>query len=228
MTEDRKDLIMAFIGKQFSIDPGNKDITHYENAFTHSSFNPEDSTLCDNDRLAFLGDAVLKLILSEELYNRFPTDSKGDLTIRKAGIENNEALADIAEKLGVEELLLLGADKQKSIRAMAGVIEALIGATYLDFGFDEARLVVMNLVGEGLEKEVEPNYKSMLQEYFQKRGVGVPQYIPVSEGDIESGSRFEVIVKVNGRELGRGWGRNIQQAGKAAAKDAIHKGAIEL
>ncbi|MHC1595986.1 MAG: putative dsRNA-binding protein, partial [Candidatus Syntropharchaeales archaeon] len=65
-------------------------------------------------------------------------------------------------------------------------------------------------------------------EYFQKQGIGIPQYIVVSEGDIESDSRFEVIVRIQGRELGRGAGQNIQRAEKNAAKDAIDKGAIEL
>ncbi|MHC1603718.1 MAG: ribonuclease III [Candidatus Syntropharchaeales archaeon] len=228
MAKDRMDVIREFIEKRFPIDLEGKDITPYEDAFTHSSFNLEGSTPGNNERLAFLGDAVLKLILSEELYRRFPTDSKGDLTIRKAGIENNETLADIAEKLGVEEFLLLGADKTKSVRVMAGVLEALIGAIYLDFGFDETRKVLIDLLGDKLDKEIEPNHKGMLQEYFQKQGIGIPQYIVVSEGDIESDSRFEVIVRIQGRELGRGAGQNIQRAEKNAAKDAIDKGAIEL
>jgi len=221
--KDRKDATREFIEKSFPIDLEGKDLTPYEDVFTHSSSNPEGSTRGNNERLAFLGDAVLKLILSEKLYNRFPTDSKGDLTIRKAGIENNETLAEVAEKLGVEELLLLGADKMKSTRVMAGVFEALIGAIYLDFGLDETRKVVIGLLSDKLDKEVEPNHKSMLQECFQKQGIGIPQYLVLSKGGCESDSWFEVIVRGQGRELGRGMGRNIQAAEKNAAKDAIDR-----
>ncbi|MFH1389178.1 MAG: ribonuclease III [Candidatus Margulisiibacteriota bacterium] len=198
-------------------------------AMTHSSYAHE-KNLKDNERLEFLGDAVLKLVVTEYIYNKFPTHDEGELTKIRAAVISDETLAVIGQRLELGEALLLsqnekkgGGQKRKS--NLANAFEALIGAVYLDAGIGRSR----DLILENLRGEIEivskagyiRDYKSTLQEFVQKNKWTLPQYRVIKESGPEHKRVFFVEVKVNGKSLGVGRGNNKKEAEQQAATVAV-------
>ncbi len=206
-------------------------------AVTHSSFAKENpSSGPDNERLEFLGDAVLKLVTSDELMSRFPGCSEGQLSKMRAYVVSKRALAQAAQAIGLGMLLRLGRGAEKTGErnrdtVLADALEAVFGAVYLGSGLEECRRVIVNVLGAALDSAsgapLSENYKEMLQEHLQKNGAPGPKYTVQDAGshDVDRGKGnaelFVAIVSQEGRVLGTGRGRSKKAATQLAAKAAL-------
>jgi ribonuclease III len=202
---------------------------HLEQALTHPSYANERRDAPDNQRLEFLGDAVLGFCTSELLYAQFPSADEGTLTRLRARLVNAEALADFAREHGIAAALLLGRGAEVSglrerTNVLADAVEALIAAAFLDAGLDAARRACERVVAAPLAS-LEPGSardpKSELQELVQASGVEAPTYEVVDSGGPAHERWFEVSARIAGREVGRGRGRSKRQAEFAAARAAL-------
>ncbi|MHA3022653.1 ribonuclease III [Mycobacterium sp. BMJ-28] len=200
-------------------------------ALTHRSYSYENGGLPTNERLEFLGDAVLGLTITEELYNRHPDRPEGDLAKLRASIVNTHALADVGRGLGTDGLgsyLLLGKGEESSGGAdkssiLADGVESLLGAIYIEHGNTAARKVILRLFGDLLDTAptlgAGLDWKSSLQELTVARGLGPPSYSVSSEGP-DHDKEFTAVVAVAGAEYGRGVGRTKKEAELKAAAAA--------
>ena len=200
-------------------------------ALTHRSYAYEHGGLPTNERLEFLGDAVLGLTVTDELYHRHPERTEGDLAKLRASIVNTQALADVGRNLtedGLGAHLLLGrgevntggADKSS---ILADGMESLLGAVYLQHGIETARVVILNLfaglldtaptLGAGLD------WKTSLQELTSARSLGPPTYVVTSTGP-DHDKEFTAVVIVMNTEYGLGLGRSKKEAEQKAAAAA--------
>jgi ribonuclease III len=200
-------------------------------AVTHRSYSYENGGLPTNERLEFLGDAVLGLTITEELYHRHPDRSEGDLAKLRASIVNTQALADVGRHLsdaGLGAYLLLGRGEEHSGGAdkssiLADGVESLLGAIYLEHGVEIAREVIRRLfaslietaptLGAGLD------WKSSLQELTAARGMGAPSYVVTATGP-DHDKEFTAAVVVMDTEYGKGVGRTKKEAELKAAAAA--------
>jgi ribonuclease-3 len=210
-----------------------KDLLLLSRALTHRSFlNEHPEALEDNERLEFLGDAVLDYVVGLWLYNRFPEMAEGDLTRLRAALVKTDQLAAFAVQIGIGSALRLGRGEEENggrlRKAMlCGAFEALIGAIVLDSGMKE----VENFVGPFLESATEMilachgdrDPKSLLQEIVQSGGEPAPNYRVVSEDGPDHAKEFEVEVYANGHLLGTGKGSSKQEASMNAANDALER-----
>lgn len=198
-------------------------------ALTHSSYVNEHRLKKDhcNERLEFLGDAVLELIASEFLYRRYPKDPEGILTKTRASLVCEPALADCAASLCLGDYLRLGKGedasggrRRESITSDA--MEALIGAIYLDGGFTNVKEFIMRFVLDDIEgKRLFYDSKTILQEMIQADGGNTPSYRLDKEEGPDHQKEFHVSVHLSGRILGKGAGRSKKQAEQRAAYAAI-------
>lgn len=183
-----------------------------------------------NERLEFLGDSVLNLIVAEYLYHRFPNAAEGELTKIRARLVNRKALAAYGKAIRLSEFILMSPSAKQSIgkghaTITADSFEAIIAAIYLDGGFEAARSFVERQVLAALKKGSVPmedeNYKSMLLEYAQSRGLGVPRYLIVREEGPDHDRTFTVEVSLGSQTRGSGSGKNKKDAEQAAASKAL-------
>jgi len=200
-------------------------------ALTHRSYAYEHGGLPTNERLELLGDAVLGLVIVEELFRRHPDNSEGDLAKLRNSIVNSQALAGVARGLtedGLGEYLLLGRGEvntggHEKSSILADTLESLIGAVYLQHGLEGARQVILRLFGELIDTAptlgAALEWKSSLQELTASRGLGVPRYEVSSEGP-DHDRRFSAVVYVGGEVWGRGTGRSKKAAETDAAAQA--------
>lgn len=200
-------------------------------ALTHRSYSYEHGGLPTNERLEFLGDSVLGLIITEELYHRHADCSEGDLAKLRASIVNTHALADVGRHLcegGLGAYLLLGKGEENSGGAdkssiLADGVESLIGAIYLEHGARVVREVILRLFGDLLDTAptlgAGLDWKSSLQELTASRGLGVPSYLVTSTGP-DHDKEFTATVVVAEREYGRGIGHTKKEAELKAAAAA--------
>ncbi len=193
-------------------------------ALTHASYAYEKGEGRSNQRLEFLGDAVLELVVREFLYRLRPQADEGELTRLKSNIVRGETLAAKAKEMGLGRFILLGKGEEskggrENTSNLAGCLEAMIGAIYLDGGMEMARsFVEREVIGEEL-LYIQPNYKGVLQEFSQGRGWGLPTYLV---GELEGG-RFAAKVKLKGRVWGEGKARSKKGAEQLAARAALKK-----
>jgi ribonuclease III len=202
-----------------------------EEALTHRSYqneHPGDRT--HNERLEFLGDAVLGMIVADALMRLAPDASEGQLTQRRAALVNEESLARIAAELDLGAALRLGKGEEKNngrgkSSILADAVEALVGAVFLDAGFDAARTVVHGLLGEALGDAaggaIRPDAKTSLQERLQADGGGTPSYHVVATSGPEHLKVFEVEIMLGNSVISRGRGRSKKEAEKDAALNAL-------
>jgi len=185
-----------------------------------------------NERMEFLGDAVLGLVVNEHLYARFERRQEGRLTKIKSLVVSEAILSMRAEELNLGEYILLSANERLSggaLRAsiLSDAFEAVIGAIYLDSGLDAARGFVENHLLSGIDKflatDEYKNYKSMVQEHAQKKLGSRPRYRVVSAKGPEHARTFFVELRLGGRSLGRGEGKNKKEAEQLAARNALSK-----
>ena len=202
-----------------------------ELALTHRSYAYENGGLPTNERLEFLGDSVLGLVVTDGLYTRHPDLSEGRLAKLRAAVVNAKALADVGRTLGLGPYLRLGrgedatGGRQKS-SILADTVEALIGAVYVQYGFEGATRVVRTLfdplvaaasrLGAGLD------WKTSLQELAAQHALGVPEYL-VDETGPDHAKWFTARVRVGGQDFGSGRGRSKKEAEQQAAETAWHE-----
>lgn len=206
---------------------------HLKVALTHPSFANEQRGEPDNQRLEFLGDAVLGLCASELLYERFPEADEGSLTRLRARLVNADALAGWARENSIAEALLLGRGAESSglrtsTNVLADAVEALVAAAYLDAGLGAARMACAQILEpqlEGLDAGSTRDPKSELQERVQAARGDTPRYEVTDSGGPAHDRWFEVSVRVGSREIGRGRGRSKRAAEFAAAQAALAAGA---
>ena len=202
-------------------------------SLTHSSYAHESSNKAlDNERLELLGDAVIKLITSEYLYNKFPTYQEGDLTKIRAVAISDDILAVVSQKIRLGTYLLLGSNERRTggmdrKSNTANALEALIGAVYLDAGLGKARDVLLDLLIPEIEKISKVGYikdfKSALQEFVQKKKWGLPYYNVIKEEGLKHRKVFWMEVKIKGQKQGLGRGANKKEAEQAAARIALSR-----
>ena len=205
------------------------DAPHLVEALTHPSHANERQSSVDNQRLEFLGDAVLGLCTSELLIQRFPNADEGTLTRVRARLVNAEHLAAWGRQTGLAEEILLGRGAEanglaQSTNVIADAVEACIAAAYLDAGLDAARRICSRIVQFSLEEPeavsaLDP--KSALQELGQSIGVGLPSYQVVDSGGPPHERWFEVRVGLADRWLASWRGRSKRAAERAAAEAAL-------
>ena len=200
-------------------------------ALTHSSYANEKKLgkLGCNERLEFLGDAVLELISSDVLYARFPQIPEGELTKKRASLVCEPSLAYCARQFGLPEYLLLGRGEDMTGGRMRDSIvsdatEALLGAIYLDGGFERAREFVLKFILNDIErKQLFYDSKTILQELVQEDGKQPVEYVLTGESGPDHNKQFEVEVRINGSLAGNGAGHTKKAAEQAAAYQALRK-----
>ena len=202
-------------------------------ALTHPSVAHEKGRkVLHNQRLEFLGDAVLGLVLTRELYDKFPSVSEGPLTKARAQMINRRTLAEQARQIALQDHLILSRGEEANLgrsraSALADAFEALIGAVFLDGGFDEARAFVLRSFRRAFgELAVIPtldNPKGELQEILQARSPDAPRYELVRATGPDHDRDFECVVSHGGIELGRGLGKSKKAAESEAAIAALKK-----
>jgi ribonuclease III len=196
-------------------------------ALTHRSYAYEHGGLPTNERLEFLGDAVLGLTVTDELFQRHPERPESDLAKMRAGVVNTHALADVARSLtddGLGAHLLLGRGELKSggtdkSSILADSLESLLGAIYLHHGIEAARKVILRLFSELLDAGGLLDWKTSLQELAAARGLGAVSYRVTSTGP-DHQREFTAVVVVMGTEYGSGIGRTKKEAEQRAAEMA--------
>ena len=195
-------------------------------AFIHSSADMGESY----ERLEFLGDAVLELTISELIFMRRPDFSEGELTKSRAALVNERALVKVADDLELGEFIVLGRGEQNSGGAqkpsiLADVVEALIGAVYIDGGFDSAKTLVIRMLEDSVEKVLSGggviDYKTRLQEHYHKKGINNLNYEVYKEQGPPHNKEFYVKLIVGADVLSQGKGRSKKSAEQRAAKEAF-------
>ncbi|KAB2954688.1 ribonuclease III [Heliorestis acidaminivorans] len=204
-----------------------------EIALTHPSYVYENSRLPQehNQRLEFLGDAVLGLVVAEELYKQYPHWSEGELSRYRAVIVCEANLASAARRIGLGNWLKLGKGEEGSggrdrTSSLADALEALIGASYLASGIDAARNLVLTLFGDKLEKLPEKSgldHKTTLQEIIQKNGQAQIAYRILEESGPDHNKLFKAGVYLNGNLLASGQGKTKKEAEQKAAGQALEE-----
>ncbi len=206
-----------------------KDISLLNTALTHSSYANENHTR-NNERLEFLGDSVLSIIISEFIYKRMENVNEGDLSKFRATLVCERSLAEVAQKISLNELVFLGRGEdrtggRKRPSVISDAFEAVLGSIYLDAGFDAARDWLLPLMADKIEDvlagKLYRDYKTTLQEIVQKDGKGSVKYRTVSEEGREHERRFTVQVVINGEPCNTATGHSKKEAEQAAAKLAI-------
>ena len=205
-----------------------------EQALTHSSYlneNP-DFPLESNERLEFLGDAVIALVVALELYRRCPGASEGDLTRSRAYLVSGASLARTGRRLGLARWLRMGRGEEATGGCeresnLAAAFEAIVGAVFLDGGYDMARKLLLRVFRSRMDRVVRhgipEDAKARLQEEAQSKGLGLPRYEVVDASGPEHARVFTVCVKVGGETLGRGQGKRKADAERAAARKALER-----
>jgi ribonuclease III len=212
-----------------------KDQKILQQALTHRSYINEKSvsvSLGHNERLEFLGDAVLELVVTEALYYRFPEKPEGELTSFRAALVNSKMLADVSETLGINEFLLLSRGEAKDTgRArqfiLANAFEALVGAIHLDQGYgvvgDFIKRVLLGRLDEVVEKKLYKDPKSLFQEEAQERVGVTPTYEVVNEWGPDHGKHFIVGVFLREEKVAEGEGPSKQLAQEEAARNGLQE-----
>jgi ribonuclease-3 len=211
-----------------------RDKTLLLRALTHRSHineNPN-SPLEDNERLEFLGDAVLDFVTGEYLYHRFPEMDEGQLTSLRSALVRTETLARFASEMGLDRFIYMGRGEEDSggrtrPAILCGCYEALIGAFYLDQGLDTAKAfiiqVIKPVIHHIMQNEINKDAKSRLQELSQGHRQVTPTYRTISEQGPDHAKEFTVAAIVGGEIYGLGTGRSKQVAAQAAAQAAVER-----
>ena len=223
-----KESIRAFeekIGYEF------KDKTYIQTALTHSSFANEHKEFNYNERLEFLGDSVLGLVVSDYLFRTRNDLPEGKLTRLRANVVCEESLSAVARKINLGDHLFLGKGEKASGGSdrdsiLADATEAVIAAIYLDGGFDQAKDFILSNLRDTIAKNIDGNifrdYKTILQEIIQGNN-GKISYKLVGESGPDHNKEFEMQVKCGQDTIGIGKGKNKKEAEKEAARDALVK-----
>lgn len=208
------------------------DLKLLDRALTHSSYTFENKLSNDvnNERLEFLGDAVLKLVTSEYLFQRFPDYPEGELTKIRAILISDNVLSKVAERINLGKYIKLGYHEEKSggrsrLSTLACGFEALLGALYLDGKIHDIQELLLNLLAEEVttidRDATKDNCKAVLQEYTQANNGSLPVYNVLNESGPAHNKMFEVEVLIDGIRYGIGEGKSKKEAQQNAAKEAL-------
>ncbi len=202
-------------------------------ALTHRSYlNENKDAIEDNERLEFLGDAVLDFIVADWLYNHYPEKPEGDLTRLRASLVHTDQLANFAKQIDLGRALRLGrgevqAGGRERLTLLCDAFEALIGALYLQGGIptvnDFMIPLLKDIVDEIFQNHLDDDTKSRLQEWAQGHGFASPKYVLIAEVGPDHDKTFEMEVRIGKNPYGRGVGPSKQTAEKAAAREALVK-----
>ena len=211
-----------------------RDLPLLEQALVHRSYLNEDSAfpLSSNERLEFLGDSLLGLVIAEKLYTEFPELSEGEMTKLRAALVRRETLARLASSLGLGDYLYLGRGEEASggrsrQSILAGALEAVVGAVLVDRGFARAKKFVLRLFDGEIDRAVRDeemvvhDHKSRLQEFTQAQHQVTPVYRTIKEEGPDHAKQFTVEVIVSGSVIGVGRGTSKRIAEMEAAKAAL-------
>jgi ribonuclease-3 len=208
-----------------------KDTSLLEQALVHSSYINENMGITtSNERLEFLGDAVLGLIIAQELYRRLPQSPEGEMTELRSSLVRGDALSRLAKAISLGDYLYLGKGEEASggrrkPANLAGAMEAVIAAIFLDQGLNVTRGFILRLMEKELDKAlsqgIAPDYKSQLQELIQARRQQTPTYRVLEAVGPDHDRRFTVEVKMGDTVLGRGSGKSKKSAEEEAARSAL-------
>ena len=197
-------------------------------ALTHRSVSAEDPGRNDNERLEFLGDAVLQLVITDLLYDGYPQLAEGQMAKVRAAVVSRPTLAEIARAIDIgEELELAPGEDRTGGRGkdsiLADAVEAVLGAVYVDGGLEDARTMILGLWGERVADRAKrpgiKDYKTRLQEHLARDGLR-PEYEVEGTGP-DHDRRFSAVVQADGRKLGTGEGRSKKEAEQASAFEAL-------
>jgi ribonuclease-3 len=203
-----------------------------ELALTHKSYANENRVSAHNERLEFLGDAVLGFVISEHLMNTCPDSTEGDLSRLRAAIVSEPALAAIAREIGLGSFLFLGRGEDQTggrnkDSLLANCLEALIASIYLDAGIAAVEAFVLRFFGTVIMRSCvargTQDYKTELQELCQERIKQLPEYRVVSETGPDHQKLFEIELSLKGEIYGRGIGKSKKEAEQKAAKEALER-----
>ncbi len=198
-----------------------------EEALTHASV--ADHRLASNERMEFLGDAILGTIVCEYIFYQFPEYLEGELTKIKSSVVSRRICARISNEIGLTDLLSLGKGMvgRPSLPSSlaAAVFESVVAAIYLDAGMEETRRFVLEhtavIIDETAESAHQHNFKSILQQYAQKRMPDLPSYIVLDEKGPDHAKAFEICVEIAGLRYDSAWGQNKKEAEQKAAMLAL-------
>jgi len=183
-----------------------------------------------NERLEFLGDAILSFVVAEHLFVLYPEMEEGELTKLRSRLVNRKILAQLAKELHLSEYMLLSTSAAQSIDSgsesiIADAVESVIGALYLDGGVKASRKFIYATLLKNTEvfnsAMTDDNYKSTLLEYAQARSLGIPRYSVIHENGPEHDRRFTIAVSIGAQSYGSGFGRSKKEAEQAAAAQAL-------
>ncbi|MFA5891900.1 MAG: ribonuclease III [Actinomycetota bacterium] len=203
----------------------------WELALTHRSFAYEQGGLPTNERLEFLGDSVLGIVVTKALYEEYPDRPEGDLAKMRAALVNMTVLADVSREIGLGDCVKLGKGEEMTggrdkSSILADTLEAVFGAIYLDRGIKHASAVVLGLFLPRIRGQVEGgvvhDYKTALQELAAAELSTLPEYVLTESGPDHS-KRFEAEVRLAGTSYGAGAGRSKKEAEQAAARVAVER-----
>lgn len=223
MTDDLRERAESVLGYRFA----NHELLR--ESLTHASI--ADNRLESNERMEFLGDAVLDLIVCEELYRRFPHYLEGELTKLKSAVVSRRTCAEIARETGLHTLLIIGKGISSRDRMphslAAAVYESIVAAIYLDGGLEPVRQYVLRTIGPKIDalsaNDHQHNYKAVLQQHAQRLLGGTPNYELLDEKGPDHCKCFEVCVEIGGRRFSGAWGPNKKMAEQKAALRALQE-----
>ncbi|MDY7011856.1 MAG: ribonuclease III [Planctomycetota bacterium] len=203
------------------------DVELLRQALTHASAAENRSS--SNERMEFLGDAVLGMVICQEIFTRNPDLTEGQMTKIKSSVVSRRTCARVADKLGIAEMLHLGkgvgSTRHIPTSISAAVFESVIGAIYLDAGLSAAQKFIIDHMSDEIAvataSEHQSNYKSLLQQHIQQDIGATPRYDLVDEKGPDHSKCFEVAVRVNGRQYPSAWGKTKKQAEQKAALAAL-------
>jgi ribonuclease-3 len=217
--------VQEIIGYRFN------DITHLKQALTHRSFASSNSDSDEsNERMEFVGDSVLGLVIAHQLFADHPDWREGELTKVKALLVNETTLSEIGKEIGLNSHIYLSAEEEKSGGAerpsiVSDAVESVIAAIYMDGGFGAARKFVLEQIytrkADVRADSSQRNYKGELLELVQGRGESMPRYEVISQTGPDHEKTFNVVVSISGRPLGSGIGSSKKEAEQKAAAEAL-------
>jgi ribonuclease III len=198
-------------------------------SLTHASI--ANTRLSSNERMEFLGDAVLDLVICEALYRKFPEYLEGDLTKIKSAVVSRRTCAEVAIETGLTELLIIGkgvgSGQSMPSSLAAAVYESIVAAVYLDGGFDAAKEYILRTMGPKIDPIAssthQNNYKAILQQHAQKIMNATPVYELLDEKGPDHSKCFEVCVAIDGKRFDSAWGPNKKMAEQKAALLALEE-----
>ncbi len=230
ISEDRKRELLVFCKNN---DILLNDLTLLNTAFAHRSYVHEQSTFLDhNERLEFLGDSVLSVIVTNWLYLNFTDLSEGDLSRIRSFVVSEDSLSQIAKSIGINKYLLIGKGEENSggrnkKAILADCTEAVIASIYLDAGFDKVKEIIerifVPIILDVVKNNKQKDYKTALQEFTQKKYKVIPKYELISKTGPDHNQVFTIKIIVKDTELGQASGSSKKEAEQNCAKLAYNK-----